>query len=429
MTPIRFSPLPSQSVAVSKIGVPKQHPSNSIFNFTSAARINQLDCQNKKLEIKSKLSETIQLHQSNYELRPKSTQKEIFNHFGILYQWLKESINYVEENRATNKNQMPNLSYLTVKIDYVLCRFGTNEGITMSSRIIERVKSSFNLFEGYVESETSSIGRDKLNRSVDPLIFVKLFVKIIDMLLIHEQTKNGSVFLSKLLRDQSFYSSAAVLTFQIHNFINERQSSLEEILEYFDCSPIELWKMIISYLYAGSENNKLPRSLRNHILDIEILVCFKLIWKSGSHIFEFLKQQRESLSNQDKIQESNIDHDGGESFEEYFENELEDESSNSNLSNSHKQVPSLLSKSQQQPYERLFSRLLEIMSEKVYYLCNTFKIDEESSEAIWSLLKQLITDQTEILTNMNIDLIIVCTIYAVSRMKDLGITLQVISDE
>lgn len=62
--------------------------------------------------------------------------------------------------------------------------------------------------------------------------------------------------------------------------------------------------------------------------------------------------------------------------------------------------------------EILLKRLLEIIGERLCIICSGLNLDHDLLEYIWKLIKRVLIEETQLIENLHIDLLIVCSIYA-----------------
>jgi retinoblastoma-like protein 1 len=68
------------------------------------------------------------------------------------------------------------------------------------------------------------------------------------------------------------------------------------------------------------------------------------------------------------------------------------------------------------PYTLFFKRVLNIAAESLSDLCQKIGITDEISEMIWSVVKVLLSQETDMLYNRHLDQLIMCSIYGVCRI-------------
>jgi retinoblastoma-like protein 1 len=68
------------------------------------------------------------------------------------------------------------------------------------------------------------------------------------------------------------------------------------------------------------------------------------------------------------------------------------------------------------PYSLFFKRVLSITAVQVFNLCHFMAIDEGVVEKIWSVLKALLAQETDLLIGRHLDQLIMCAIYGVCRV-------------
>ncbi|CAG9322649.1 unnamed protein product [Blepharisma stoltei] len=146
--------------------------------------------------------------------------------------------------------------------------------------------------------------------------------------------------------------------------------SFEDVLHFTHVLPFEFWKQINKF---GKIDSTMPLQLKRHFKEIEIKILSHLGWKEDSPVYGVIKQV---ISNNESC---DINH---KSFQMYFR------------------------------------RFLSQAAQKILDLTNAINAPEHVKEKIWSSLKYLLSEKTEILINRHLDQLILCTIYGVCKLSE-----------
>ncbi|OMJ67892.1 hypothetical protein SteCoe_34830 [Stentor coeruleus] len=155
--------------------------------------------------------------------------------------------------------------------------------------------------------------------------------------------------------------------------------SFTEVLDAFDCPGFDFFKFIPVFINIP----KIPTHFKQHIAQIENKILMHIGWKESSPI-HLLIQEYISNSNAEP-QENNFN-----KFKGLFPEE----------------------------YEIFFDRMVTEAGCRIDTLCKVLKIDKPIEEKIWSTVKFVLSERTEILFGRHISTIILCSIFAVSKLTN-----------
>lgn len=155
--------------------------------------------------------------------------------------------------------------------------------------------------------------------------------------------------------------------------------SFAEVLDALDCPGFEFFKFVPVF----SNLPKIPTHFKQHIAQIENKILMCIGWKESSPI-HLLIQEYLYNSNAEP-QENNFN-----KFKGLFPEE----------------------------YEIFFDRMVTEAGCCIDTLCKALKIDKSIEEKIWSTVKFVLSEKTEILFGRNISTIILCSIFAVSKLTN-----------
>ena len=73
-------------------------------------------------------------------------------------------------------------------------------------------------------------------------------------------------------------------------------------------------------------------------------------------------------------------------------------------------------------HDLFFKRVLTLTAHKIMELCDRLGLQEINKEHIWTSMKHVLSEKTEMLTNRHLDQLILCTIYGVCKTQQLSIS-------
>ena len=260
--------------------------------------------------------------------------------------------------------------------------------LEMVKRIIVEFKKEFEvLFEKYEigKVQTSSFLRENFNiesikqneiNSKVELTF-KLFYKVLSGLISNEEKqqelRSEARDLSIVLKNENFYKAILACCLETLLFIhNITALEFEEVLDLCKVTAFDAWKLMKNFI---DFDPKIPTPLRQYFKNLELRVITSLAWNDSSPIPHLIKQH---LSNNEDI--------------------------------SH---PALL---------MFCRRVLSHSAIRIMELSQMLGLDESIREEIWSVMKNALSEETELFINRHMDQIVISTIYGVCRAKNLNVT-------
>jgi hypothetical protein len=73
-------------------------------------------------------------------------------------------------------------------------------------------------------------------------------------------------------------------------------------------------------------------------------------------------------------------------------------------------------------YGMFFRRVLSQTAHRIMELCDRMGLPETLKESVWTAIKYLLSEKTELLINRHLDQMIVCTIYSVAKLNKIPLT-------
>lgn len=243
-------------------------------------------------------------------------------------------------------------------------------------RLMMKVPQAFTkakaLFDQCIEKLTNSLRHHKESK-VGKVHQIKcLYLRLTEEILKIELSKATDI--STLIQSEDFHKGVFVVAIEIVLFIHSSTNlMLEETLELINTSAFDFWRLIA--LFPKFEA-LIPTPILLHFAEIENRIFEALVWDKKSPIYTIVSKVMANSSEDSK--------------------EL-------NLKFSH---------------ERFFKRLLEISAEHVEELVTGLEITSETTkERIWDATKLCLSSEIDLLVNRHLDHIILCGVYAVSKME------------
>jgi transcription initiation factor TFIIIB Brf1 subunit/transcription initiation factor TFIIB len=228
-----------------------------------------------------------------------------------------------------------------------------------------------------------SFGEDVevMDNKLDSLI--KFFYVVMNEVLINEEKQQDirggdkRESMRALLMNEVFLRALMVCCTEAILFIyNLNSIDFVEIVEILQVTSFDAWKLFTSFL---SFDIKMPTSLRQHFQMLEVRVVTSLAWTDDSPLPAIIKQE---LNGEER----------------------------GNIEINHPAI------------QMFFKKVLAHAALRIMELGQNLNLIDSIKEEIWEAMKQVLSNQTEILINRHMDQIIVCTIYGVCKAKQLHIT-------
>jgi hypothetical protein len=194
---------------------------------------------------------------------------------------------------------------------------------------------------------------------------LKLYVYALHGMIKNEQKRQGN--LSVLYSNENFHNATFACCIECVAHTYGLHMDFNQILLIADSSVYEFWKLITTFIQF---DNKMPGVLKKHFYDLENFILSENAWSDQSPIIQMLMQ---------------------------FVQECKSSSGNPIFS-------------------IFFKRLLSYTAQKLVEITEPIEIVEDAKERTWELVKTCITEHVDLLTNRNLDTIVLCSIYAVSKL-------------
>ena len=213
---------------------------------------------------------------------------------------------------------------------------------------------------------------------ITPDYVLRFFFKVLAELLKNEERQQELRAENKdqivnVLKNETFYRALLVCCIETVLYVNNITAlEFSEVLEICSVSAFDTWKLMKNFLEFDP---RIPTSLRQHFKSLEAKVISSMAWTENSPIAGHI---RVHLSNK-----KDLTH------------------------------PAIL---------MFCRRVLAYCALRIFDLGNMLNITEEVREDIWSVMKNGLSEETELFINREMDQIIICTIYGVCKAKNLNVT-------
>ncbi|KAI8772298.1 retinoblastoma-associated protein [Biomphalaria glabrata] len=275
---------------------------------------------------------------------------------------------------------------------------------------------------------------------------VKLYYKILEMIIQNEASHLPPQSLSTLLNKDNFHASLlacaveVVLVMYTQSWAQIAQISQEDkysfpwILEVFSLQAYEFYKVIDSFLKAES---KLSQDLVKHLQCLEVKVLESLAWCENSDLFNNFPEH--DLGQKTPPSSPMESHDSNRNAVDLFLSPVHPSSSSfntpsSSLSSIHaspvrknanidpglcEEIGSNLpSQFKSRSLIHFLKRVLRLGFSRLSKLCTDLEISRELQHKIWTCFEHCVTKMPNLMKNRHIDQIIMCCIYSICKVCD-----------
>jgi retinoblastoma-associated protein len=233
-----------------------------------------------------------------------------------------------------------------------------------------------------------------------------LYSGMMNEFLLHEEKKLDLIKLMQVLSCFEFHRSVLAASIEIVLFVhNSMTLHFEHVLEICELQVFDFWKLLRALLKF---DQTMPGPLKFHFQQIEIKILTSLAWQKNSELFERIVKLTSNKTADSAAPMRDIEKDPIDSALEFYM----DDYTSSDLT---------------PPYELFFQRILHVVSSKILTMSEALQItDESTKEKIWEVIKFCLSSETELLLNRHIDQLLLCSIYAVEKMKGRNIKFNTI---
>ena len=245
-----------------------------------------------------------------------------------------------------------------------------------SKQIGEVTGQDSNFLAAHFQGEEFSKEAQKPNKVVSEV--GSLYGKLVEVVVAKEQAVRGQAKAEHLAQSEGFQRVMLACCAEAVLFVYDYTSvSFEEILKACQVSPFEFWKVINSFL--GSDEN-MPQAIKRHFREIEVKILSFLGWKKESPVYIVVTQV----------------------IQDALRGESEDFQKDPKIS---------------KHYQTFFKKVLGQAAHVIQNISTSIGCSDLVKEEIWTALKYLLSEQTELLVNRHLDQIILSTIYAIAKIN------------
>lgn len=417
LTPMKFTPFRAHANVNSKCHGNYSPLIDMAFN---PSNILNFDGNSTSITIKSRLKEFVEfpkMTNTTIQATQGSNVKknhDSFENFSEMYQWLKELTDNVV------LVQFGKIS-VTDKLKEIYQQVNSNEGVNLMYRIqtnlMEKIKLA-KLQKG--EDESLSKLRADIN--------LKFILSTMEKLLVDESNVNGMRWFDSLLRSESFLYSVIALCTELELFIRDDTSmDFSQIMNVCNIGVLDFWRVIHPFERAVKG---ISRSLKRHLFELEMNIMLSSVWKTNSPLIDLIKSQANQYAfgpSTSQPQSAKKDNDEIKS-----ENKMEEEikieegakqphhnQENNKTSSQHEKSTPVKEKESTHHFtgwnKQFFESLLKNLGVRLYTLCSYLHFKQDLMEFVWESVKFVLCENIDLIINRNVDYVLICSIYAVSK--------------
>lgn len=206
-----------------------------------------------------------------------------------------------------------------------------------------------------------------------------------------EEKNMTSLEYFEFVRNLDFHKSLTAICMETIFFINNKEVDIQKLFLYVQVEPFDFWKMINSFVKF---DKKMPPSLKEHFLIIEKMILFGYAWKSGSTLDRLIKNFEEKSKNENEQPES-------------FKKCLV-------------KTEIFLSHSE----EVFFKKVIYYTASQIYDICEVLNLNETITEWVWQTITFILSNETRLLINRNINHLIICSIYGICKNNKIKLNFE-----
>lgn len=192
----------------------------------------------------------------------------------------------------------------------------------------------------------------------------------------------------EFVRNLDFHRSLIAICIETIFFINNKELDLQNLFTISKIEPFDFWKMINSFVKF---DKKMPLSLKEHFLIIEKMIIFGFAWKAGSSLDKLIKN-----------------------FEEKSKNDTtKSEKADIFIKNSKLMIKTeiFLNRSE----EVFFKKVIYYTAAQILDVCEMLGLNEKITENVWQTITFILSNETRLIINRNINHLIICGVYAICK--------------
>eukprot|EP01114_Cavostelium_apophysatum_P015170 TRINITY_DN4080_c0_g1_i1.p1 TRINITY_DN4080_c0_g1~~TRINITY_DN4080_c0_g1_i1.p1 ORF type:complete len:600 (+),score=172.10 TRINITY_DN4080_c0_g1_i1:155-1954(+) len=315
-------------------------------------------------------------------------------------QWLKETVSTTDDKPSAT-----------------LLRFFKGCTKDLTDEIVARVASLSGLIP--VPQETQDWAEKP---RID--LGVKLYYRILESMLLAEETRLHQTNFTNLLSHENFHKSLLACCMEIVLFSYKMtHMSFPYVLDQFGIKSFDFFKIIESVVRHTPD---LPKVLIKHMCSIEERILEQLAWSESSPLISMVKEHKFAIPTpQVNVNVSNA-----------LLSPNPKMASNGTSPQDISVLASPMPKAHGQE-KKPTSYTLELFFRKIYHLawirsrdlCGKLQIHPRIYSQVWQAIVHVLSDPVCLMRNRHLDQIVLSSIYGVCRVNSLGITFRQIIDQ
>eukprot|EP00761_Pharyngomonas_kirbyi_P014917 gb/GECH01014948.1/.p1 GENE.gb/GECH01014948.1/~~gb/GECH01014948.1/.p1 ORF type:complete len:929 (+),score=208.42 gb/GECH01014948.1/:1-2787(+) len=246
----------------------------------------------------------------------------------------------------------------------------------------------------------------------------KLYFRVLEVMLIGEERKLGESKFEALLNNHSFHRSMIVCAQELVLFAYNATyvSSLVPILRTYNLQPYDFVKIIQSFSlhtsWLSGHFHKHLKALENHIME-------SAMWLSDSIIYTKIEQYESRT--QSKAGSTVASSDNAPSVYSSAQTPLAKKQSSFQVYTAspaiHSKNTQSIRKGTPNPLDFIFKKLYQLTATRIHELCDTLPQIPSFINKVWELMYHIFTEERDFLKDRHIDQLIMCSIYAISKVN------------
>jgi len=255
---------------------------------------------------------------------------------------------------------------------------------------------------------------------------VKLYYKLLESILLAEETRLHQTNFTALLINDIFHRSLLACCVEIVLFsFKMTDMAFPYILHRFQLKAFEFFKIVESVVRHEPD---FPRAIVRHLNNIEEKILESLAWEENSTVFLLM----EDKSNRSYVVENQIMSPAGtlQALASPVSKNKHMGTLETSIATSRIEITSPLptKKGSAHSIELFYRKVFHLASMRCRDLCNRLAIMKYFQQ-IWQSIVFVLTEKFRMLRNRHIDQMIMCSIYGISRVLSLGVTFRQIIDQ
>lgn len=234
---------------------------------------------------------------------------------------------------------------------------------------------------------------------------IKLYYKILESMLSAEEQRLKLDNFTTLLNHENFHRSLLACTMEIVLFAYKMtQMSFPYILDKFQLKSFDFCKIIESVVRHEPE---LPKAIIKHLSTIEEKILESMAWEENSPLLNLLTDK-----NNQNIVNTLLSPSKSKS---HSMQALSSPGPSHRINTSNDTSSQRISHS----LELFLRKVIQLSSQRSKDICCRLQIPPKIYQQVWQAILHIITEKTNIMINRNLDQIIMCSLYGVSRVNQL----------